>query len=81
MRPSICSTCGQYRTDSENWAPYRALWSRLGGRPWTHVLREHPLKFAAAVALAFAAATIGKGRAWAAALAFLAGLMAGHVLW
>lgn len=24
----------------EEWYPYKFLWSRWGGRPWTHIIRD-----------------------------------------
>ena len=24
----------------EDWKPYKAVWTRIGGRPWTHIARD-----------------------------------------
>lgn len=44
---------------------YRILWSRLGGRPWTHIIRENQSRYPLLWLL----------------LAGIAGIMLGHLFW
>jgi hypothetical protein len=65
---------------------YRAIWSRFPGRPWTHVMRDHPwiyLVLAAGLAIVpFLLAPRGRwGRAFLTYVIFLIGFLGGHVFW
>lgn len=65
---------------------YEAVWRRIPGRQWTHVMREHPwIYLALAVPLAavpFALAPPQRwGRAFLTYVIFLIGFLGGHVFW
>ena len=65
---------------------YRALWSRLGGRPWTYILRDawHRLEGIWIIALVTAGALLGHWY-WEKIIwllpAFGLGYVAGHLFW
>ena len=65
---------------------YRALWFRLGGRPWTYILRDtwHRLEGLWIIALVAIGALLG--RMWWEMFfwllsAFTLGYVAGHLFW
>jgi len=65
---------------------YEAIWSRVPGRPWTHVMRDHPWIYGVlAVWLSvvpFLLAPRGRwGRAFLAYVLFVVGFLGGHVFW
>ena len=67
-------------------ALYEAIWRWYPGRPWTHVMRDHPWIYAVlAVGLAivpFWLAPRGRwGRAFLTYVIFLIGFLGGHVFW
>lgn len=70
----------------EEWGPYKAIWSRFGGRPWTHIMRDHPAYFFAALIPTLILLFFYTGKkhwlklVWACLLFFL-GLLTGHVWW
>lgn len=68
----------------ERW--YKALWSRLGGRPWTYIARdlnrEWPLLFPLVfLSIGIAIGRIAKKHWWKILLAILAGIVIGHIFW
>jgi hypothetical protein len=65
---------------------YEAIWSRFPGRPWTHIMRDHPGIYGGlAVTLSvvpFLLAPRGRwGRAFIAYMLFVVGFLGGHVFW
>ena len=65
---------------------YRLLWSRLGGRPWTYILRDlwHRFEWLWIIALLLGGYVIGKNGfdhllGWL--IAFNLGYCAGHLFW
>ena len=53
------------RMNDEHWPPYEVLWSRVGGRPWTHIIRDTQVKHPLAWLLGF----------------LLGGCFLGHLFW
>ena len=82
VMPSKCPECEQMCHNFEEWGPYKAVWSRLGGKPWTWVMRDNPYKyFILMIPLAvFLFFHTGK-KYWAAIAAFGLGMLTGHVWW
>lgn len=67
---------------SEEWPPYKWLWSRIGGRPWTHIMRDHPsLVVPVAVAMLVLACAWAGWHWWKVLLSFFLGMVTGHVFW
>jgi hypothetical protein len=67
-------------------AAYEWIWRRVPGRPWTHVMRDHPWVYGLlAVGLSvvpFLLAPRGRwGRAFLTYVIFLIGFLGGHVFW
>jgi hypothetical protein len=67
-------------------AAYEAIWSRFPGRPWTHVMRDHPWIYGAlAAALSVVPFLLAPrdrwGRAFLAYMLFVVGFLGGHVFW
>lgn len=65
---------------------YEAIWSRFPGRPWTHVMRDHPWIYGAlAVPLSVVPFVLAPrdrwGRAFLAYMLFVVGFIGGHVFW
>lgn len=66
---------------------YKALWTRIGGRPWTYIIRDTWHKFEGLwiiglVALgALAATCLGFGRVLVGLGVFALGYIAGHLFW
>ncbi len=68
---------------------YRALWSRVGGRPWTYIARDiyHKFEYFVLVGLMLAGYGLGKSNLvnwkWFAALmsAYTCGYIHGHFFW
>lgn len=65
---------------------YRALWSRIGGRPWTFILRDtwHKLEGLWIIGMVAAGALMGHWLwPWVFCLlgAFATGYIAGHLFW
>ena len=68
---------------------YRALWSRLGGRPWTYIARDiyHKVEYLVLVSLLVAGYIIGKNElvSWKWFLvvmgAYTIGYIHGHFFW
>lgn len=66
---------------------YKMLWSRLGGRPWTYILRDiyHCGEWLIIVILLVLGAALGKALSWlqvALALGiFTIGYIGGHLFW
>lgn len=81
-----CRACGQVVGPepwlSEDWPPYRWLWRRVGGRPWTWIMRERPAAYLALAGplLVVLAARAG-ARWWAVLAGFALGALTGHVWW
>jgi len=65
---------------------YKALWSRIGGRPWTYILRDlwHKYEGLCIIALVVAGSLLGHWL-WPLVfwllLAFAGGYLAGHLFW
>ena len=65
---------------------YKALWSRIGGRPWTYILRDiwHKLEGLCIIALVAVGAVLGH-YLWHEVLTYLLifalGYTAGHLFW
>lgn len=75
---------------SENWPPYRWLWTRLvlardpesgEATPYTHGMRRHPLAFFSVIALVLVVVAWNARARWRILAAFGAGLLTGHVAW
>jgi hypothetical protein len=67
-------------------AVYKAIWSRLGGRPWTYIVRDtwHMLEGIWIIGLVAAGAILGHwfwGLIFWFLLAFALGYVAGHLFW
>ncbi len=65
---------------------YKALWSRIGGRPWTYILRDfwHKVEGLCIIALVAAGAVMGHimwSEVLKLLLAFALGYTAGHLFW
>lgn len=66
---------------------YKWLWSRVGGRPWTYILRDawHNYEFFWIVGLVCIGIMLGHILTWQGAitgwLVFSAGYIAGHLFW
>ena len=65
---------------------YRALWSRIGGRPWTYILRDfwYRVEGLCIIALVAMGALLGHyiwGDVLKLITAFAAGYVGGHLLW
>ncbi|MET0578599.1 MAG: hypothetical protein ABW122_08065 [Ilumatobacteraceae bacterium] len=65
---------------------YELVWTHVGGRPWTHIMRDHPVSYAGlAVTLTivpFVLAPEGRwGRAFLTYVIFWVGFLGGHVFW
>ncbi len=65
---------------------YRALWTRVGGRPWTYILRDawHRLEGLGLLGLLGLGAVLGHwlwGQFFWLLLAFAIGFVAGHLFW
>ena len=66
---------------------YKFIWSRIGGRPWTYILRDswHEWEVFWIIGLLAIGATLGKFFGWFTILSvlgiFLAGYIAGHLFW
>ena len=65
---------------------YRALWSKIGGRPWTYILRDawHRLEGLWIIGLVTVGALLGHciwGHILWLLLAFALGYIAGHLFW
>ena len=67
--------------------PYKYLWSKVGGRPWTFILRDlwHKFEFLWIVALVSLGVWLGHHYNWGAImllwLVFSLGYIAGHLFW
>lgn len=63
---------------------YEKLWRRLGGRPWTEVIREdarrEPLLYLLIFLLGFLAIK-AKQNWWQILVGFIGGLIVGHLWW
>ena len=66
---------------------YKWLWSRIGGRPWTYIIRDfwHKLEFFWIVGLVSLGLFLGQLCCWKTALigwlVFSAGYICGHLFW
>ncbi len=66
---------------------YKALWSRIGGRPWTYILRDawDDAEFFWVVGLVSLGIWLGHRYGWSTVLKgwliFSAGYVAGHLFW
>lgn len=80
-----CAHCGRPASTlipSENWPPYRWLWERIGGRPWTHIMRDRPRTYAGFALPFLALLVLWNRRRWLPLLiGFAAGFLTGHVWW
>ena len=67
--------------------PYRWLWSRIGGRPWTYILRDAwaRLEFVWIVGLVSLGIWLGHSYEWRQVmvgwLVFSIGYLGGHLFW
>jgi len=67
--------------------PYKELWSRIGGRPWTYIIRDlwHEFEFIWIVGLVSLGVWLGHNYDWQSVLAgwiiFAIGYCAGHFFW
>lgn len=77
---------------SEDWPPYRLLWSRLlvlardpqtgEPTPWTHGMRRHPLATLGVIlGLLLVVGLWWARRFWPVLVSFFLGALAGHVFW
>ena len=62
---------------------YRALWSRIGGRPWTYIIRDNPRWAAAVIAglLAIGLASLSAPRELVLTIGASIGFILGHLFW
>jgi predicted MFS family arabinose efflux permease len=65
---------------------YRRLWTAVGGKPWTEIIREDQRKAPLAFLLFFLGLGILVGRLagkywWQVLLGFLLGILCGHFWW
>ena len=65
---------------------YKFLWSRIGGRPWTYILRDfwHKVEGLCIIALVAGGAVMGHliwGDILKLLLAFALGYIGGHLFW
>ena len=65
---------------------YRQLWSRVGGRPWTEIIRDEQKKSPLFFLIAFLALGILFGRLtgkywWQILIGFMVGILCGHFWW
>lgn len=66
---------------------YKALWSRIGGRPFTYILRDiwHKAEFVWIIGLIAIGVTLGHNFDWIKVLEILGiftiGYIAGHLFW
>ena len=65
---------------------YRVLWTRVGGKPWTEIIREDQKKSPLVFLLVFAGLGILVGKLagkylWQILLGFLLGILCGHFWW
>ena len=62
---------------------YRALWTRIGGRPWTYIIRENPRLAAivGAVSLAIAIVSLVAPKPLALTISAGIGFILGHIFW
>lgn len=66
---------------------YKKLWSKIGGRPWTYIIRDiwHQLEFFWIVGLVSLGVYLGHHYDWRQILfgwlIFTAGYLAGHFFW
>jgi predicted MFS family arabinose efflux permease len=65
---------------------YRALWSKVGGKPWTEIIREDQKRSPLVFLLVFAVLGILVGKLagkywWQILLGFLLGILCGHFWW
>ena len=65
---------------------YRQLWTRIGGRPWTHIVRDEqkatPLLFMLIfLGLGILAVKLSGRYWWQLMLGFLVGILVGHFWW
>lgn len=67
---------------SEDWPPYKWLWTRFGGRPWTHIMRDNPKSFLAVFIPVVLLLLFWNGwKYWKTLLIFAVGFLTGHVWW
>jgi len=71
---------------SENWAPYKFLWCRIGGKPWTHIIRDAQRALPLPFLLAFLSTGIWVGiklkEHWIyIVLGLVVGILVGHLFW
>lgn len=65
---------------------YKQIWSRIGGRPWTYIIRDEqkaePLLFLLIfLGLGILLIMLCRKYWWQMLIAFAAGLLAGHFWW
>lgn len=65
---------------------YKAIWTRIGGRPWTEISRDEQKKSPLVFMLIFFGIGVlmvkfGKGHWWQLILSLLAGIIIGHIWW
>lgn len=66
---------------------YRELWSRIGGRPWTYIIRDlwHEFEFVWIVGLVSVGVWLGHNYYWDSVLVgwllFSLGYLMGHLFW
>ncbi len=67
---------------SENWPPYGWLWERIGGRPWTHIMRDNPKAYLAVLLPVILVIVAWNARRfWPIFVSFVLGFLTGHVWW
>lgn len=77
-----CPLCQEIDRNFEEWAPYQAIWSRVGGRPWTRIMRDNPGPFWVLALPLLILTTLYVGRRnWLVIVAFILGALVGHVYW
>lgn len=77
-----CNECGSICNKFEQWGPYKAMWTRLGGRPWTHILRDNPWKYFLVLIPTLILLFLYTGRRyWIAVIIGILMGITGHVWW
>jgi hypothetical protein len=67
----------------DNWLSrlYQVLWSRLGGRPWTHIIRDDQRRQPLLYLVLFFSLGAALGRDWRFWAGFGLGVLSGHFWW
>jgi prepilin signal peptidase PulO-like enzyme (type II secretory pathway) len=83
MNFKFCPTCKQPDSGFEKIPIYKAVWSRLGGKPFTYRFREHPIKTLVAFLISFVLLFwfVGKDEWKGLTLGILLSALCAHIFW